>query len=54
MRSLFIILAILVGFSGCVKKNKVPTAQNVLNPSMHEGKVEEVVQASAYTYLKVS
>lgn len=54
MRSLFIILAILVSFSGCVKKNKVPTAQNALNPSMHEGKVEEVIQASAYTYLKVS
>ena len=54
MRSLFVVLAILVGFSGCVKKNKVPTAQNVANPSMHEVKVEEVIQASAYTYLKVS
>ena len=54
MRSLFIFLAILVVFSGCVKKNKVPSAQNVANPSMHEVKVEEVIQTSAYTYLKVS
>jgi len=56
MRSLFICLAILVGFSGCVRKNKVPTAPRVLgaNPSQHEVKVEEVVQASNYTYLKVS
>lgn len=54
MRSLFIILAILVGFSGCVKKNKVPTAQSAANPLMHEVKVEEVVQTVGYTYLKVS
>jgi len=54
MRSLFIILAVLVVFSGCVKKNKVPTAQNAANPSMHEVKVEEVIQTSQYTYLKVS
>jgi len=54
MRSLFIILAVLVVFSGCVKKNKVPTAQNAVNPSMHEVKVEEVIQTSQYTYLKVS
>ncbi|MDP2337449.1 MAG: GW dipeptide domain-containing protein [Bacteroidota bacterium] len=54
MRSLFIILAVLVVFSGCVKKNKVPTAQNDANPSMHEVKVEEVIQTSQYTYLKVS
>jgi hypothetical protein len=54
MRSLFVILAILVGFSGCVKKNKVPTAQQATNPNMHEVKVDEVVQTSAYTYLKVS
>jgi hypothetical protein len=54
MRSLFIILAVLVVFSGCVKKNKVPTAQNAANSSMHEVKVEEVIQTSQYTYLKVS
>ncbi len=54
MRSLFIILAVLVVFSGCVKKNKVPTAQNAANPSMHEVKVTEVIQTSQYTYLKVS
>jgi len=54
MRSLVIILVLLVGFSGCVKKNKVPTAQNLANPAMHEVKVNEVVQTSNYTYLKVS
>ena len=54
MRSLLVILAILVGFSGCVKKNKVPTAQSSANPAMHEVKVAEVVQTSNYTYLKVS
>jgi len=54
MRSLFIILALLIGFTGCVKKNKVPTAQSVTNPAMHEVKVKEVVQTSNYTYLKVT
>jgi hypothetical protein len=54
MRSLFIVLVLLVGFSGCVKKNKVPTAQNLANPATHEVKVSEVVQTSNYTYLKVS
>jgi len=54
MRSLVIILVLLVGFSGCVKKNKVPTAQSVANPAMHEVKVNEVIQTSNYTYLKVS
>ncbi len=54
MRSLFVILVVLVGFSGCVKKNKVPTAQNLANPAMHEVKVAEVIQTSNYTYLKVS
>ena len=54
MRSLFVILILLVGFSGCVKKNKVPTAQTAANPAMHEVKVEEVIQTSNYTYLKVS
>lgn len=54
MRSLFVILAILVVFTGCVKKNKVPTVQTLANASMHEVKVEEVIQTSAYTYLKVN
>ena len=54
MRSLFVILILLVGFSGCVKKNKVPTAQTTANPALHEVKVEEVIQTSNYTYLKVS
>ncbi|HAQ21615.1 MAG TPA: hypothetical protein DCR40_20655 [Prolixibacteraceae bacterium] len=54
MRSLFVILALLVGFSGCVKKNKVPTAQNLANPAMHQVKVEEVIQTSGYTYLRVT
>ena len=56
MRSLFICLVLLVGFSGCVRKNKVPTASQVsgTNPTQHEVKVEEVIQASNYTYLKVS
>lgn len=54
MRSLFVILVVLVGFSGCVKKNKVPTAQNLANPAMHEVKVAEVIQSSNYTYLKVT
>jgi hypothetical protein len=54
MRSLFVILILLVGFSGCVKKNKVPTVQNAANPALHEVKVVEVIQTSQYTYLKVS
>ena len=54
MRSIFFILIVLVGFSGCVRKNKVPTAQNSTNPALHEVKVGEVVQTSNYTYLKVS
>jgi len=54
MRSLIVILALLIGFSGCVKKNKVPTAQNLANPAMHEVKVAEVIQTSQYTYLKVT
>lgn len=54
MRSLIVILFVLVGFSGCVKKNKVPTAQNLANPAMHEVKVAEVIQTSNYTYLKVT
>jgi len=54
MRSLFVILALFFFFTGCVKKNKVPTAQSVTNPAMHEVKVNEVVQTSNYTYLKVT
>jgi len=54
MKSFLVIIAILVAFSGCVKKNKVPTAEAVANPGMHQVKVEEVVQTSNYTYLKVS
>ncbi len=54
MRSFLVIIAILVVFSGCVKKNKVPTTQTLANPSMHEVKVEEVIQTSGYTYLKVT
>lgn len=57
MKSFLIILSILVVFSSCVRKNKVPTAQNtdtMANPSQHEVKVEEVVQTSNYTYLKVN
>lgn len=57
MRSLLIIFSILVVFSGCVRKNKVPTAQNptsTASASMHEVVVAEVIQTSKYTYLKVS
>ena len=54
MRSLIVVLVLLVGFSSCVKKNKVPTVQTALNPGMHEVKVDSVTQTSQYTYLKVS
>lgn len=54
MKSILVIIVILVAFTGCVRKNKVPTAQTLDNPSMHEVKVEEVIQTSNYTYLKVS
>jgi len=57
MRSFIVILVLLVGFSSCVKKNKVPTAQTeavTANPGMHEVKVDSVIQTSQYTYLKVS
>ena len=58
MRSFLVILTILIAFSGCVKKNKVPTAQTQTqtqaNPGMHEVKVTEVIQSSQYTYLKVA
>jgi hypothetical protein len=54
MRSFIILLVVLAGISGCVRKNKVPTAQNTADPSMHQVQVEEVIQTSQYTYLKVS
>lgn len=53
MKSILVVLVMLVAFTGCVKKNKVPTAQDVNNPAMHEVKVEEVVQTSNYTYMRV-
>jgi hypothetical protein len=55
MKSFLVIIVMLVAFTGCVKKNKVPVASTeVANPAMHQVKVEEVVQASNYTYLRVS
>ena len=54
MKSFLVIMAILVAFTGCVKKNKVPTAPTPANSSAHQVKVEEVIQTSNYTYLKVS
>jgi len=54
MKSILVVLVMLVAFSGCVKKNKVPTAQDVNNPAMHEVKVEEVIQTSNYTYMRVN
>lgn len=53
MKSILVVLVMLVAFTGCVKKNKVPTAQNVTNPAMHEVNVEEVIQTSNYTYMRV-
>lgn len=55
MRSLVAIFILLLTVSGCVKKNKVPTAQNqVVAAGMHEVKVMEVIQSSQYTYMKVT
>lgn len=54
MRSFIIFLSVLLVFSGCVRKNKVPVAQVSANPAQHEVKVEEVIQTSNYTYLRVS
>jgi len=54
MRSFIIFISVLFIFSGCVRKNKVPVAQISANPAMHEVKVEEVIQTSNYTYLKVT
>lgn len=59
MKSFLVVIVILAAFTGCVKKNKVPVASTevanpVANPAMHQVKVEEVIQASNYTYLRVS
>jgi hypothetical protein len=54
MRSLLVLLVILAGFTGCVRKNKVPVAQQNVASGMHEVKVEDVIQTTNYTYLKVS
>lgn len=54
MRSLLILLVVLVGFTGCVRKHKVPVAQDTAASGMHEVKVEDVIQTTNYTYLKVS
>jgi len=57
MRSLVFILIVLIGFSSCVKKNKVPTAQTetaAAIPGMHTVVADSILQTSQYTYLKVS
>lgn len=54
MRSILILLVLLVGFTGCVRKHKVPVAQNAVASGMHEVKVDDVIQTTNYTYLKVS
>jgi len=57
MRSLIVVLILFVGFSSCVKKNKVPTAQTepaAQIPGMHTVIADSVLQTSQYTYLKVS
>lgn len=53
MKSILVVLIMMVAFTSCVKKNKVPTAQEVTQPGTHEITVEEVVQTSGYTYLRV-
>lgn len=55
MRTLLVVVLVSLVFTGCVKKNKVPTSvQNLVNPALHEVKVAEVIQTSNYTYLKVN
>ena len=54
MRSLVVMLMLVLAISGCVRKNKVPVAQVSENPNMHQVVVEEVIQTSNYTYLKVT
>lgn len=53
MKSILVVLVMLAAFTGCVKKNKVPTAQEVTQPGAHEITVEEVVQGTGYTYMRV-
>jgi hypothetical protein len=53
MKSILVVLVMMVAFTSCVKKNKVPTAQEATVPGAHEITVAEVVQTSGYTYLKV-
>jgi hypothetical protein len=54
MRTLLILFALVFALTGCVKKNKVPVAKQMVTNSMHEVKVDEVIQTTNYTYLKVS
>ncbi|MGE5395564.1 MAG: GW dipeptide domain-containing protein [Candidatus Saccharibacteria bacterium] len=53
MKSILVVLVMMVAFTSCVKKNKVPTAQEVTQPGTHEVTVQEVVQTTGYTYLRV-
>lgn len=53
MKSILVVLVMMVAFTSCVKKNKVPTVQEATQPGTHEITVAEVVQTSGYTYLKV-
>lgn len=55
MKSFFAFLIVLLVVSGCVQKNKVPVAQAPnAAPGQHQVKVEEVIQTTNYTYLRVS
>lgn len=53
MKSILVVLVMMVAFTSCVKKNKVPTAQEATQPGTHEITVAEVIQTSGYTYLRV-
>lgn len=55
MKSFFPFMIVLFVLFSCVQKNKVPVAQTPeAAAGSHQVKVEEVVQTSNYTYLKVS
>lgn len=59
MKSFFPFLIVLFVLFSCVQKNKVPVAPTsegtpAAAPGTHQVKVEEVVQTTNYTYLKVS
>lgn len=54
MRLLIAFLFVLLLSSSCVQKNKVPVAQSAGAAAQHMVKVEEVIQTTNYTYLKVS